>query len=55
MGPLPEVWTSDRTMHDALAAGVIELDGPRALVRRLPDWLGRHPVLGSVEAAVPRA
>ncbi len=48
---LTEVWMGDRTMGDAVAAGAISLDGPRTLVRRFPDWLGHHPILGPVAAA----
>ncbi len=49
---LTQVWMGDRTMRDALDRGDIELDGARTLVRRFPEWLGRHPVLGGVAAAV---
>lgn len=51
---LTEVWMGDRTMRDCIRAGTIELSGPPALVRRFPDWLGQHPVLAPVAAAVPR-
>jgi DNA-binding HxlR family transcriptional regulator len=50
---LTQVWMGDRTMRDALAAGAIELDGPRSLTRRFPDWLGQHPVLAGVASAHP--
>jgi DNA-binding HxlR family transcriptional regulator len=49
---LTEVWMGDRTMHDAISNGSIQLDGPRALVRRFPEWVGSHPVLGHVEPAL---
>ena len=47
---LTEVWMGDRTMRDAIDAGSITLTGPRTLVRRFPDWLGQHPILGPVSA-----
>lgn len=50
---LTEVWMGDRTLRDALTEGDIELDGPRPLVRCFPNWLGTHPVLGSVAPASP--
>ncbi len=52
---LTEVWMGDRTMADAIAAGAIELHGPRRLVRSFPDWLGQHPVLGPIGPATHRA
>jgi DNA-binding HxlR family transcriptional regulator len=48
---LTQVWMGDRTMRKELADGTIELTGPRDLVRRFPDWFGRHPVLGGVAPA----
>ncbi len=48
---LTEVWMGDRTMRDAIDTSAITLDGPRPLVRRFPDWLGQHPVLGPVAPA----
>jgi DNA-binding HxlR family transcriptional regulator len=51
---LTEVWMGDRTMGDAIAAGAIELHGPARLARRFPDWLGHHPVLGSIAPAAHR-
>jgi DNA-binding HxlR family transcriptional regulator len=45
---LTQVWMGDRTMHDALAEGVIEVDGPRAFARTFGQWFGQHPILGSV-------
>jgi len=48
---LTEVWMGDCTLQDAIAAGAIELDGPRALVRRFPTWFGTHPILGGIERA----
>jgi DNA-binding HxlR family transcriptional regulator len=49
---LTEVWMGDRTMRHALDARVIELEGPRVLARRFPEWLGTHPVLGPVAPAL---
>jgi DNA-binding HxlR family transcriptional regulator len=48
---LTEVWMGDRTMRNAIDVGAVELHGPRPLLRSFPDWLGKHPVLGSVDAA----
>lgn len=48
---LTQVWMGDCTMSDAVSTGAIELDGPRSLVRRFPDWLGQHPVLAKVGPA----
>ncbi len=45
---LTQVWMGDRTMRDAMADGAIEVGGPRALVRTFVQWLGQHPILGSV-------
>jgi DNA-binding HxlR family transcriptional regulator len=50
---LTQVWMGDRTMRAAVDTGVIELEGPRALVRCFPSWLGVHPVLGAVAVATP--
>jgi DNA-binding HxlR family transcriptional regulator len=52
---LTQVWMGDRTMADAVAAGAVDIDGPRTLRRRFPDWLGRHPVLGPIPPARPPA
>jgi DNA-binding HxlR family transcriptional regulator len=45
---LTQVWMGDRVMRDAIADGAIEVAGPRALVRTFVQWLGQHPILGSV-------
>ena len=45
---LTQVWMGDRTMRDAMAQGVIEVAGPRALARTFVQWLGQHPILASV-------
>jgi hypothetical protein len=52
---LTQVWMGDRTMRDAMSSGTLELDGPRPLVQRFPDWLGQHPVLGKITPAAGRA
>jgi DNA-binding HxlR family transcriptional regulator len=49
---LTQVWMGDRTMTEAITTGAVQLDGPRSLTRRFPDWLGQHPVLAKVPAAV---
>jgi len=49
--PLTRVWMGDITMASAIRDQRIHLTGPRPLVRRFPDWLGRHPILGDVDAA----
>lgn len=46
---LTQVWMGDARFVDALAEGRITLKGPRELTRRIPDWFGQHPILGSVE------
>jgi DNA-binding HxlR family transcriptional regulator len=51
---LTEVWMGDRPMRAAINDGSIELSGRRTLVRRFPDWMGAHPVLGSVASVAPR-
>lgn len=48
---LTQVWMGDSTMRDAIDAGEVQLEGPRTLVRRFPDWLGQHPVLAKVGPA----
>jgi DNA-binding HxlR family transcriptional regulator len=48
---LTQVWMGDVSMLTAISSGAITLDGPRPLVRRFPEWLGQHPVLGSVAPA----
>ncbi len=49
---LTEVWMGDRLMSDAVNAGLITMDGPLPLLKRFPDWIGCHPVLGSVRSAM---
>ena len=45
---LTQVWMGDRTMRDAMANGVIEVAGSRTLARAFVQWLGQHPILGSI-------
>lgn len=49
--PLTMVWMGDITMATAIRDRQILLSGTRSLVRRFPDWLGKHPVLGGVDRA----
>lgn len=49
---LTEVWMGDRSIRAAIDDGSIELQGRRDLVRRFPEWLGAHPVLGAVRSEV---
>ena len=44
---LTQVWMGDVAFDDT----DIVVQGPRPLVRRLPAWIGRHPVLGSIPIA----
>ena len=46
---MTEIWRGDRPWPLALRAGLVTLDGPRALGREVPLWLGQ-----STLAAVPR-
>jgi DNA-binding HxlR family transcriptional regulator len=48
---LIQVWMGDQTMSDAMKSGAVTLDGPRSLVKRFPDWLAQHPILGKVRHA----
>jgi DNA-binding HxlR family transcriptional regulator len=48
---LTMVWMGDITMASAIHDGLVQLAGPRALVKRFPEWMGSHPILGTVEAA----
>lgn len=45
---LTQVWMGDVTMDEALDRSEIVVAGPAALVRRIPAWLGRHPVLADI-------
>lgn len=49
LATLTKVWLGDMTLAQALRAGTVRLDGPRALIRAFPDWL-----LLSTFASVPR-
>jgi hypothetical protein len=48
---LTRIWMGDTTYDDARRAGHITAIGPRVLVRRLPAWLGQHPILAPVAPA----
>lgn len=48
---LTKVWMGDISFRDAVRDGAIELHGPSAVTRRIPDWFGQHPILGPVPAA----
>jgi HxlR-like helix-turn-helix len=45
---LTEVWMGDGRFVDALADGLITMQGPTELTRRMPSWFGQHPVLAEV-------
>ncbi|HEX3707007.1 MAG TPA: helix-turn-helix domain-containing protein [Mycobacteriales bacterium] len=49
---LTRVWMGDATFLAAVRDGEIEIDGPSAVTRRIPDWFGQHPILGPVKAAL---
>jgi DNA-binding HxlR family transcriptional regulator len=44
MATLTRVWMGDLPAGDALAAGALALHGPRALVRRFPEWFTGNPL-----------
>ena len=46
-----KAWMGDADLGDEISRGVVEVHGPRALRTRLPGWIGRHPVLGSIPRA----
>jgi hypothetical protein len=41
----------DTTYAAAVREGEVVSTGPRALVRRLPSWLGQHPILAPIAPA----
>ncbi len=51
LAALTKVWMGDSSFVDELRRNRIEMKGPRLLLRRLPQWLGQHPVLASVMPA----
>lgn len=51
---LTRVWMGDLDFHEALESRDIAMLGPVSLTRRMPSWLGRHPVLGAISPAVAR-
>lgn len=50
---LVKAWMGDADLAARIAAGDVEVRGPRSLQARLPGWIGRHPVLGSIPPARP--
>ena len=46
------VWAGRSTWREAIAAGKLSLDGPRALVSAFPRWFALSPFAGSATAAV---
>ena len=48
---LTRIWLGDTTYQAALRAGDIDLTGPKGLTRRLPSWMGQHPILAPIPAA----
>jgi DNA-binding HxlR family transcriptional regulator len=52
---LTRVWMGDATYDDAVREGEIVPTGPRPLVRRLPSWLGQHPILAPITPARGRS
>jgi len=51
---LTKVWMGDTTYDSAVREGQIVSTGPRPLVRRLPSWLGQHPILAPISPARDR-
>jgi DNA-binding HxlR family transcriptional regulator len=43
---LTRVWMGDMPLAEAVRAGLIQLDGPRSLVRAFPTWLTLSPFAG---------
>lgn len=48
---LTRVWMGDTTWRHEQDTGRIDAVGPARLLRRLPGWIGQHPVLASVGPA----
>ncbi len=48
---LTQVWMGDTTFVAAARQGEIVSNGPRDLVRRIPSWLGQHPILAPIPSA----
>ena len=48
---LTQVWLGDTTYATAVRDQKIVANGPRGIVRRLPTWLGQHPIHAPVAAA----
>lgn len=52
IGALYRVWLGRTTLGDAVADGLVEIDGLPALVRAFPRWLQWSHLAGAVRAAV---
>jgi hypothetical protein len=48
---LTKVWMGDVSFRGCVRGGAIEMSGPSSLTRRIPDWFGKHPILGPVKSA----
>jgi hypothetical protein len=51
LATLYRVWEAEIELLDAVRSGLIELSGPRWIVRGLPRWLELSPVAPMVRAA----
>lgn len=51
LASLYEVWLGRLALADAIRRGAVQFDGPRALVRRMPQVLKLSPVAGIVAAS----
>ena len=49
---LTRVWMGDLAMDEAVRSGEVALAGPARLTRRIPAWIGAHPILAPVARAV---
>jgi hypothetical protein len=48
LAALAKVWMGDVALAEAMRAGLVALEGPRELVRAMPDWLGLSHFAGVV-------
>lgn len=48
---LTQVWMGDISWADAVDGRHVVLKGPRELTRRIPGWIGRHPILAATPSA----
>jgi DNA-binding HxlR family transcriptional regulator len=51
---LTRVWMGDADFAEAVDSGQIVMTGPTDLTRRIPAWLGRHPVLAAIGPATAK-